>query len=453
MTQVEKEKRPSGMLGFVVIVVGQMISVLASSMVGFALTIYVFGETESALSLGLMQTSYVAPFLIFSPIAGAMVDRYNRKLMMMISDFTAGLGTLAVLFLYSTGSLEIWHFYVVNMFVGLGTTFQWPAYSAAITTIMPKEQYGRANALMSLADAGPGVVAPLLAGALLPFIGLTGILVIDVVSFVVAIGALLLVFIPQPERTVEGEEGKGNLLKEAAYGFRYIYERRGLLYLQTILFLGNVFLGFRNTLMAPMILSITNNDSLAFGSVQSAGAIAMVAGSLIMSAWKGFKRRINGVIIGWGLHFVFGVALFGLGRGIEVWIPAMALASITAVLGSTSANALWQTKVAPDIQGRVFSARRLIAWLPNPIIPIVAGYLADQVMEPAMRVNSGLSNTFSWLVGTGPGTGMSLLIIFCSLGGVFALFFGFLLPDLRKVEDILPDHDELEKVEGEVGVV
>jgi MFS family permease len=446
MTQGEKSKRPSGMLGFVVIVIGQMVSVLASSMVGFALTIYVFEETASALSLGLMQTSFIAPFLIFSPIAGAMVDRYNRKLMMMVSDMTAGLGTLAILGLYSTGSLEVWHFYIVNIFVGIGTTFQWPAFASVISTIMPKEQYGRANALMSLADAGPGVVAPLLAGALLPFIGLNGILVIDVVSFVVAIGALSLVFIPQPERTVEGEEVKGNLLKEAAYGFRYIYERRGLLYLQTILFFGNIFIGFRNTLMAPMILSMTNNDSLAYGSVQSAGAIAMVVGSVIMSAWKGFRRRIYGVLTGWGLFFVFGVAWFGLGRGVEVWIPATALAAIVAILGSTSANALWQTKVAPDVQGRVFSARRLIAWLPDPIMPIVAGYLADRVMEPAMRTDSGLSRTFGWLVGTGPGTGMSLLIILCSLGGFIALFAGFLLPQVRNVEDILPDHDELEKV-------
>jgi MFS family permease len=428
------------MLGFIIIVIGQSISILATGMVGFALTLHVFNETGSALSLGLMQTFYIAPLLIFSPIAGAMVD------LMMVSDFAAGLGTVAILILYTTGLLEIWHFYIVNIFIGIGTAFQYPAINSVISTIIPKEQYGRANALLSLAGSGPSVVSPLLAGALLPLIGLINILIIDVASFVIAIGAISLVFIPQPERTVEGEEGKGNLLKESAYGFRYIFQRRSLLYLQILLLLGNTFLQFRHNLIAPMILTLTNHDSLAYGSIQSAGALAVVAGGIIMSAWKGFKRRINGVLIGWGMFLLFGAALFGLGRGLEVWIATTVLGSMMTVLGSTSANAIWQTKVAPDVQGRVFAARRLIPWIPLTTMPIIVGYLADNVMEPAMRIDSGLSRAFSWLVGTGPGTGMSLLIIFGGLGGFLTLMAGFLIPALRNVEDILPDHDEIEKV-------
>jgi MFS family permease len=353
---------------------------------------------------------------------------------------------VAILILYSTGLLEIWHFYVVNIFIGIGTTFQFPAINSVISTIVPKEQLGRANALLSLAGSGPGVVAPLLAGALLPIIGLVNILIIDVVSFVFAIGAISLVFIPQPERTVEGEKGKGNLFKESVYGFRYIFERRSLLYLQILLLLGNICLQFRNNLTAPMILTFTNHDSLVFGSVQSAGALSVVAGGIIMSAWKGFKRRINGVLIGWGIYSLIGIALFGLGRGLEMWIPMTILGSIMTVLGSTSANAIWQTKVAPDVQGRVFSARRLIPWIPLSIMPIIVGYLSDSVVEPAMQIDSGFSRMFSWLVGTGPGTGMSLLIILSGLLGFIALFSGFLIPSLRNLEDILPDHDEIERV-------
>ena len=447
MTDQPDVKRPSGLLGFTIVCLGQIFSVLSSGMTGFALTIYVFEETGRATTLGIMTTSYLVPFLIFSPIAGAMVDRYNRKLMMMISDITAILGTLTILILHSTGVLQIWHFYVVNIFLGVGNTFQWPAYLAAVSTMIPKEHYGRANGLMSLVNSGPNVVAPLLAGALLPIIGLTGILLIDLVSFIVAIGALFVVHVPNPIRTVEGQQGEGNLLKEAAYGFKYIFERRGLLYLQIILFMGNLFIGFRNTLLAPMVLSRTGNNSLIFGSVQSAGAIAAVVGSLVMSAWGGFKRRIHGLLLGWGLFFLFGVLLMGLGRGLVVWIPAMVLAGIVAVMGSTSANALWQTKVAPDVQGRVFSARRLIAWIPDPIIPLIAGPLADYVMEPAMQSQGLMAKTFGWLVGNGPGAGMSLLIILCSFGGMLTLGSGFLIPAVRNVEKILPDHDQLEKVE------
>lgn len=174
MNQPTTKNKLKGLRGFIIVALGQMISVLASSMTGFALTIHVFGETSRATTLGLMTTFYIAPFLVFSPIAGAMVDRYSRKLMMIISDVVAGFGSLAILILFLSGTLEIWYFYVVNIFLGLGNAFQWPAFSAAITTIVPKEQLGRANGMMSLVNTGPGVVAPLLAGALLPFIGLTG---------------------------------------------------------------------------------------------------------------------------------------------------------------------------------------------------------------------------------------------------------------------------------------
>jgi hypothetical protein len=286
-----------------------------------------------------------------------------------------------------------------------------------------------------------------LAGALLPIIGVQGILVIDVITFVLAIGVLFFVHVPQPKLTLEGQEAKGSLLKEAAYGFRYIFARPSLLYLQIILFISNIFIGFRNTLIAPMILSRTDNSSLIFGSVQSAGAIAAVVGGLIMSAWAGFKRRINGLLLGWGLYFVFGILLMGIGRSLTIWIPAMVIASIMATVGGTSANALWQTKVAPDVMGRVFSARRLIAWIPDPIIPLLAGPLADYVMEPAMTSDGWLANTFGWLVGTDPGSGMSLVIILCSFGGMIALSSGFLIPAVRNVEDILPDHEQMEKVE------
>lgn len=158
-------KRPSGMFGLTIVLIGQAISILASSMTGFALSIWVFQQTSSATSLGIMQTAFILPYLLVIPLAGVMVDRYNRKLMMAVSDLAAGLGTLAILLLYATGHLQVWHFYVVNIIIGLGNAFQWPAYSAAITTMVPKEQYGRANGMMTLVQAGPGVVAPLLAGA------------------------------------------------------------------------------------------------------------------------------------------------------------------------------------------------------------------------------------------------------------------------------------------------
>jgi len=432
-------QRPTGLWAFIIVWLGQVISVLASSMSHFGLTIWMYQQTGSATAMGLMQVFFITPFLLLSPIAGVMVDRYNRKLMMMVSDLAAIIATGGVFLLFALGRLEFWHLYVAAVLNGIGNTFQWPAYSAAISTMVPKEQYGRANGLMSLMEAGPGVLAPVLAGALLPLIGLTGILSLDVLTFLVAIGALLLVHVPQPPRTAEGEQGRGNLLHEASYGFRYIFARPSLLGLQLVFFFGNLFSGMSYTVLAPMILARTASSSLIFGMVESAAAIGGVAGGVIMSAWGGFTRRVHGVLLGW-LLCSLAFAFVGAGRALEMWLPAAFLTSLFAPLINTSNQAIWQAKVAPDVQGRVFSARRLIAWFTNPISPIIAGTLADFVLEPAMKGGGGLAALFGWLVGTGPGAGMGLLIVACGLGGMAVALVGYLVPAVRHAETRLPDH-------------
>ena len=454
----DEKNRPTGMTGFIIVWLGQIVSVLASGMTGFGMTLWMYQQTESATAMGLMQVAFITPFLIFSPIAGAMVDRYNRKLMMMVSDLTAVLSTAMIFGLYATGHLEFWHLYIAAAVNGLGNTFQWPAYSAAISTMVPKEQFGRANGLMSLMEAGPGVLAPVLAGALLA-IKITGfgyfdsfalIMLIDLVTFFLAIGALLLVYIPQPPKTEAGEEAKGNIWKEAVYGFGYIFKRPSLLGLQLIFFFGNLFAGIGFTVLAPMILARTGQNSLIFGSVQTAAAIGGVAGGIGMSIWGGFKRRVHGVLGGWmlaGLSF----AVLGVGTGIEVWIPFMVLTALMTPLINTSNQALWQAKVAPDVQGRVFSARRLIAWFAQPISPIIAGTLADFVLEPAMRSSTVLARFFSPIFGTGPGAGMGLLMFFAGLAAAAVGLAGYFIRPVRDAEDILPDFDVAAFAAAEAG--
>jgi len=434
------------MLGFTIVWLGQIVSVMATNMTQFALTIWVFELTGSVTALGLVQVFFITPFLLISPIAGVMVDRYDRKLMMMVSDLTAGLATVALLVLQAMGMLEVWHLYVAAIFQGLGNTFQWPAYSAAISTMLDKKQYGRANGMMSLIEAGPGVVAPLLAGSLLPILKLAGILFIDVATFLLAIGLLLMVHIPQPQRTQDGDQAQGNMWKEALYGFRYIFARPGLVGLLSIFLLGNLFSGIQWTLLAPMILSRTGNNSVILGSVQSAGAVGALVGGVLMSAWGGFKRRIHGVLLGWILASLT-LTFTGIGRDLSVWIPAMVGGAIFFPLINGSSQAIWQAKVAPDLQGRVFSSRRLIAWVTNPITPVIAGLLSDYVMEPAMQTSNNFSQFFSGLVGTGPGAGMGLLTVICSLVCVFVGLSGYYIPAIRDLEDILPDHDQLQKAE------
>lgn len=433
--------RPTGMTAFIVVWLGQVISVLASSMSHFGLTIWMYQQTGSATALGLMQVFFVTPFLILSPFAGVLVDRHNRKLMMMVSDLTAIIATAGIFALLMIGRLEFWHLYLAAALNGIGNTFQWPAYSAAISTMVPKEQYGRANGLMSLIEAGPGVLAPLLAGALLPLIGLTGILTLDVLTFFVAIGALLAVRVPQPARTAEGAQGRGTLWHEAAYGFRYIFDRPSLLGLQLVFFFGNLFAGIAYTVLSPMILARTASNSVIFGMVQSAGAIGGVVGGVVMSVWGGFRRRVHGILLGWICESL-AVILIGVGRNLPLWLPAAFLTGLFSPLINSSNQAIWQAKVAADVQGRVFSARRLIAWFTNPISPIIAGTLADFVLEPALRGGSSSGGLFGRLVGVGPGAGMGLLMVCCGLLGVLVPVAAYLTPAVRNAETVLPDQGQ-----------
>ncbi len=437
---IAPRKQIGGMPAFIVVWLGQVISILTTQMSQFALTVWAYEQTGSATALGLVQVFYITPFLIISPIAGAMVDRYNRKLMMMVSDLGALVATALLLVLQATGQLQIWHLYIASVVNGLANSFQWPAYSASISLMVPKEQLGRANGLMSLMEQGPGVLAPLLAGVLLPFIHLTGILALDFATFLIAICALAFVFVPQPPKTEEGAKAQSNFLQEVTYGFRYIIARPSLLGLQLVFFFGNFFSGIAFTVLAPMVLARTNNSEVSLGLVQTAGAVGGILGAVIMSAWGGFKRRSNGVLIGWIWFGLSASILFGLGQTVLVWMTAMFAAALSGPLTNSSNQAIWQSKVAPDVQGRVFAARRLIAWFTNPITPIIAGVLADRVLEPAMRTDTSLSHLFGPLVGTGPGTGMALIWVTAGVCMVLVGLAGYAFKSIREAETILPDY-------------
>ena len=435
-------RKPTGMTAFSIIWIGQIISVLATNMTGFTLTIWAFEKTGSATALALVQVCFITPFLIMSPLAGVMVDRYNRKLMMMVSDFGAGIGTILILWLASADALEVWHLYVAAAIAGTFNTFQWPAYSAAISLMVPKEQYGRANGMMTLIEMGPAVLAPMLAGALIPLIGLQGVLWVDVVTFSFAIGSLLVVFIPQPKTTSEGKQASGKWWQEAWFGFTYIFKRPSLLGLQMVFFFANFSAGIAYAVVAPMILARTGNNELIFGSVQSIGAVGGIVGGILMSTWGGFKKHTWGVLFGWIGAGILGFTLFGLGRGLVIWAIAFFINALLGPIINGSNQAIWQAKVAPDLQGRVFSARRLIAWFTTPISPLIGGLTADYILEPAMTEGGSLTSTFGWLVGTGPGAGMSLIIILMGMLTAVVGVLGYLNPKVRNAEELLPDHGQ-----------
>ncbi len=433
--------RPTGMRAFTLVWFGQLVSLLGTGMTQFAITIWAWELTGQATALALVGFFAFGPIVLFSPVAGALVDRWDRKLMMMVSDLAAGLATIAILILHTSGSLQIWHLYIAGAFTGIFQSFQFPAYSAAISTMIPKAQYARADALLGLADSLSTIFAPVIAGILLGTIHLTGILLIDIVTFVFAVGTLLLVTIPQPETTPAGIEGKGSLWQESIYGFRYIFRRPSLLGLQLVFFFGNLLSSLAFILLAPMILARSGNDELMLGSIQSVMGIGGVVGGLSLAAWGGPKQRVHGLLGGWILSSLLGMTTLGLGQGIIIWGIGGFFAAFFIPMINGSNQAIWQAKVAPDVQGRVFAVRRLIAQITAPAAMLLAGPLADQVFEPGMQAGGTLTHVFGGIVGTGPGAGMAVLFVLAGVGTALVGVVGYFIPVIRNAERILPDHD------------
>jgi DHA3 family macrolide efflux protein-like MFS transporter len=440
-------RRPKGMTTFTIIWVGQIVSLLGTAMSGFALTLWAYEITGKATPLALVGFFFITPMTILGPFVGTLVDRGNRKLMMMLSDLAAAFNTAVILVLFTTNNLEIWHLYVTATIGGIFNGFQWPAFSAAITMMIPKKHYARANGMMDMAGPASGILAPLLAGALIAPIGIQGILIIDLVSAGAAISTLLFARIPQPPKTEAGLESEGSFLKEAAYGFRYIFARPSLLGLQSVFLAGNLFLNLSFAVFAPMILARTNNNEIVFGSVQTAGAIGGVLGGVLMGIWGGPKRRIHGVLLGWTFAGLLGPIILGTGQTTLMWVIGIFLFGIPSPVINGSNQAIWQAKVAPDVQGRVFATRRLIAWLVSPLSRLIAGPIADNLMEPSMQIGGSLAPIFGDIVGTGPGAGIGLMFLITGLLTAITGLSGYLFPAIRQVEDVLPDHEAV-MVEG-----
>jgi MFS family permease len=433
--------KPMGMRAFVILWLGQLVSLVGTGMTGFALTIFAWEVTGQATALALVAFFRFGPTVLLSPVAGAIVDRADRKRVMVLSDLTAALMTVAVLALFLAGGLRIWHLYVAGLITGAFQAFQFPAYSAAVTMMLPKEQYARASGMLSMAESGSEILAPILAGVLIGLVGIGGIMTIDIATFAVAILALVLVHIPQPEATGAGEEGRGGLWRESLYGFRYIFERPSLLGLQLVFFAINFIAVLSFTLLAPMILARTGNDELVLGSVRSAMGVGGVAGGLLLSLWGGFRRRVHGVLLGMALSSLTGQVALGLGRSLPLWAVGGFCAAFFIPIINGSNQAIWQAKVAPDVQGRVFAVRRLIAQITAPLAMLLAGPLADWVFEPAVAPGGALEGRLGALVGSGPGSGMALIFLLAGVLGTLVALSGYLVPPVREVEARLPDHE------------
>ena len=432
------------MSGFTVVWIGQLVSMVGSGMTHFALMIWAWQVTGQATALALVGFFGFLPRIVLSPIAGALIDRWNRKLVMMLSDLAAGLATVVLFALYQLNVLEIWHIYAAAAFAGAFGSFQFPAYSASISLMVDKKQLTRANAMLGVAESAANIFAPMAAGALLVFIGIGGVMTIDIVTFLFAIGVLLLIRIPQPAEHHVRQAKNRSLISDSVFGFRYIFARPSLTGLLVLFLMLNLVLTFCGGVLAPMILARSGDNELILGTVQMLFGVGGLVGGALLSLWGGpkAKYRIHALLIAVIASSLFGEILLGVGQGVAIWGAGAFLAMFFVPVANSSSHAIWQTKIPPHLQGRVFSARIVIGQIGGAVALPLAGVLADRVFEPLMLASSPFSSAMSKLVGTGSGAGMGLMfILFGTLGALVAAAAFFYRP-IREIDRLLPDHDQ-----------
>jgi MFS family permease len=435
------------MAKFTVIWAGQVVSLLGTAMTQFALMVWVWNITEQATATALMGFFAFVPQIAMTPIAGALVDRWDRKKTMIISDLTAGIGSLVILVLYSTAHLQVWHLYIIGLFAGAFGAFQWPAYSAAITMLVEKKDYARADGMMGIAEALSMIAGPPAAAVLMVFIGISGILTIDIMTFCFAIGVLLVVDIPNPPRNGKLKKGLKGIFKDSAFGFRYIYRKKPLFALTLVFFTYNLIAMFGMMVLGPCILARTGKNQEILGALMAVLGIGGIIGGLFMAVWGGPKRRINGLLGGMVLSIIVGIAI--LPTNYYVWAAGGFFMAFLGPISNGCSQAIWQTKTPPQLQGRIFGARRFIAQISSIIGMISVGPLADRFFTPAMMPGGSLTGTFGWMVHPGPGTGMALMIFFAMLLCTVASIIAYTVSTVRNVEDLIPD--QVQKI-GKDGV-
>lgn len=412
---------------------GQLVSLIGTSMTQFAITFWVYQTTGKATLLSLISFLSFFPVILVSPIAGAIVDRYNRKAILIMVDSLAALSTLSLLILVKTGYFQVWHLFIISVVTGICQAFQYPAYTAAVTTMVPQKHYARAGGLTSLSESASRIIAPLLAAFLLSAIGFAGILTIDLISFSAAFVTIVFAIIPQPEKNGDTKE-KSSIWKESIFGFKYIFQHKGLLNMQILFMIINFFTTIAFTLIPVLLLARTGNNQVVYGTVTSVAGVGGVVGGIFLSIWGGGKKKIHGVLAGIIASQFLGMFVFGLSAGLLMWCITAFVFFFFIPITNGNYQAIWQTIVNPELQGRVFAVRRMMTQAIVPVAMIIAGPIVDWFFEPAMLENGSLSNVFGWLVGTEPGSGTSLLFVFLGIIGGLIGIAGYLNKSIREIE-------------------
>lgn len=406
-----------GLHSFIILWSTQGLSALGSSMTSYALIIWSYQQTGSALATSLLAVCSYAPYVLLSIFAGAVSDRWNKKATILICDTFAALCTLSVLALLVTGQLKLWHIYLINALNGLSNTFQQPASDVAVSLPTPKEQYQRAAGMRTFSGSLVTILSPVIATVLLTTLGIYAVILFDLCTFAAAFFALaFFIRLPGSEEP-ESSGGQENMLQTIGKGLAYLKENRGILDLILFLAAINLVASVYNAALPAMLLSRNGGSETALALVNTCTGLANVAGSVLVTLSPVPKSRVK--VICRSLLFAMSTEnlILALGRTIPVWCIGAVLGWLFIPVMNTNLDALMRSHIPLDMQGRVYSARNSLQFFTIPVGYLLGGVLVDEVFEPFMA-SLPPDSLPSLIFGTGKGSGTALLFFVLAGAGV-----------------------------------
>lgn len=430
---------------FLIVWVGQVVSLLGTKLTEFALGFWILDQTyqdtgaitEFALTILFMYL----PKVIISPLAGVLVDRWNRRFTMIMSDLGTGLITIAILALVWTNNLAVWQIYLALIVSSSLNAFQQPAYTASISQLVPAKNFIRANGMVQASFAIAKIASPAIAGLLMHRFGLKTILCIDASTFGIAILTLISVKFPDFQRYRKRTQVVNQVIADAVDGWNYIVLRPGLVRLVSFIAISYFTMGMIEVVLWPLLYQPGSTTQLGF--VLSVGGCGMLVGSILMSVWSGPRNRVKAIIGFVGLQGL--IVLIG---GLKI-SPVILAFGIFGYLFSqpiiVSCNqAIWQSKVPSRLQGRVFALQQTLERSLAICAYLLAGPLVDNVLNPLMREGGVVAQIIGKVINTGMGQGVTLLLVILGVVNLIVVAIAYREPRLRYLEQELPDHNQFE---------
>ena len=427
--------RPS--LGtFYTLVTTQTLSLIGSRMTTIGVGVWVFAQTGLTSPLLLAALFNELPGMLFGSLAGVYVDRWDRRRVLLLADLGQALGSFLLLLSFLFERFQLWHLYAIALLGGSFATLQNPAEEAVTTLLVPENRRERMNGVQQMAFPLAGVFAPALTGAVYPWLGVAGIIAIDLLTFLVAVIALWLVSIPQPAPSEAGQASRGSLLGEWLAGLRFLARRRGLLYFILYLALINFLLNGPLELAIPYLLRVTGSEA-QMGGLMGVMSLGALSGAALIAAWGGTRPRMLTILPGLffcgTMFLLYGTQRMPLLLGASLFLLTLPLPVMGALY-----LAIMQLKAPPDLQGRLFALVSQLGFIASTSSFFLTGLLVDRWLERAVGTPGW--RRVAWLVGDEPGAGMGLLLVVVGLVIIIATIAAWLNPQVRNLEALLPDY-------------